>query len=92
KLVIAGLRVHAPTDLPRLIERHQIQQLLIAIPSATPTQIRSIVEQVEGYRLRIRLVPSLYERVDAKGPRLRDVQVEDLLGRDPVAPVPELLE
>ncbi|CUJ03915.1 polysaccharide biosynthesis protein [Achromobacter xylosoxidans] len=92
KLVIAGLRVHAPSDLPRLIERHQIQQLLIAIPSATPTQIRNIVEQVEGYRLRIRLVPSLQELVDSKGPRLRDVQVEDLLGRDPVAPVPELLE
>ncbi len=92
RLVVAGLRVYPPSQLSRLIDRHNVRQLLIAIPSATPPQIRAIVEAAEPYRLRIRLVPSMRELIDpANGVRLRDVQVEDLLGRDPVAPITSLL-
>lgn len=92
RLVVAGLRVYGPEQLSRLIDRHNVRQLLIAIPSATPPQIRAIVEAAEPYRLRIRLVPSMRELIDpSNGVRLRDVQVEDLLGRTPVAPVDSLL-
>lgn len=92
RLVVAGLRVYPRSALPELVERYKVQQLLIAIPSANPARIREIVEFVEPYKLRIRLVPGLKELVDSSdGVRLRDVQVEDLLGRDPVAPIPELL-
>lgn len=93
KLMIAGLRVYPPQGLPKLIERHAVRQLLIAIPAASPAQIRRIVEFTAPFRLRIRLVPSLREFVDnPDGPRLRDLQIEDLLGRDSVAPVPALLD
>lgn len=93
RLVVAGLLIHAPSQLPYLIEKYGVQQLLIAIPSASRTRIRQIVESVQPFRLRIRLVPSLRELVDqGNGLRLRDLRVEDLLGRDPVAPIPELLD
>jgi len=92
QLVIAGLRVRPPSDLPALIDKYGVRQLLIAIPSASRTRIRGIVESVERYRLRIRLVPSLKEFVDQSGGlRLRDIRIEDLLGRDPVEPIPDLL-
>lgn len=90
-LMIAGLRIHPPGHLPTLVERHGVRQLLIAMPTAGRARLREIVESAEQYRLRIRLVPSLRELVDSNGLRLRDVRVEDLLGRDPVAPVPDLL-
>lgn len=90
-LMIAGLRIHPSSYLPALVERHNVRQLLIAMPSTGRARLRKIVESVEQYRLRIRLVPSLRELVDSNGLRLRDVQIEDLLGRDPVAPIPELL-
>lgn len=90
-LMIAGLRIHPPGNLPALVERHGVRQLLIAMPTAPRARLREIVESAEQYRLRIRLVPSLRELVDSNGLRLRDVRVEDLLGRDPVAPVPDLL-
>ncbi|WP_338880499.1 nucleoside-diphosphate sugar epimerase/dehydratase [Achromobacter veterisilvae] len=90
-LMVAGLRIHPPGHLPTLVERHGVRQLLIAMPSAGRARLREIVESAEQYRLRIRLVPSLRELVDSNGLRLRDVQVEDLLGRDPVAPISELL-
>jgi len=93
KLVVAGLRVRPPSDLPALIDKYDVRQLLIAIPSASRTRIRGIVESAEIYRLRIRLVPSFKEFVDQSGGlRLRDIQVEDLLGRDPVEPIPQLLD
>lgn len=91
-LMIAGIRIHAPTRLPALIERHKPQQLLIAIPSASRSRVREIIEGVSEHPLRIRLVPSMRELITpTDGPRLRDLQIEDLLGRDPVAPRPGLL-
>lgn len=90
-LMVAGLRIHPAEHLPSLVERHGVRQLLIAMPTAGRARLREIVDSAEQYRLRIRLVPSLRELVDSNGLRLRDVQVEDLLGRDPVAPVPDLL-
>lgn len=93
RLVIAGLPIYSPARLPQLVDKHNISQLLIAIPSAPRHRIRQIVESVQPFRLRIRLVPSLRELVDQRnGLRLRDLRVEDLLGRDPVAPIPELLD
>jgi FlaA1/EpsC-like NDP-sugar epimerase len=90
-LMIAGLRIHPPERLPTLVALHGVRQLLIAMPTAGRSRLRQIVESAEQYRLRIRLVPSLRELVDSNRLRLRDVRVEDLLGRDPVFPIPELL-
>lgn len=92
RLVVTGLRVYAPSQLDRLITKHNVRQLLIAMPSASPPKIRSIVEMAESYHLRIRLVPSMRELIEpSNGIRLRDVQVEDLLGRAPVTPIEHLL-
>lgn len=92
RLMIAGLRIYPPSKLPELIDRHDVSQLLIAIPSAPPARLREMIEKAEPYRLRIRMVPSIREMVDqTKGPKLRDIQIEDLLGRDPVTPLTELL-
>jgi len=90
-LTVAGLRVHGPHQLESLVKRHGVRQLLLAMPTAGRRRLREIVDQAQGYRLRIRLVPSLRELVDTDGVRLRDVRVEDLLGRDAVEPIPELL-
>jgi len=92
RLVTSGLRIHPPAHLPKLIHQHDVRQLLIAMPTAPRQRIREIVQEVEPYRLRVRLVPGLREMVDQSGHlRLRDLQVEDLLGRDPIAPLPDLL-
>lgn len=91
RLTVAGLRVHGPHQLEALVKRHGVRQLLLAMPTAGRRRLREIVDRAQGYRLRIRLVPSLRELVDADGVRLRDVRVEDLLGRDAVEPIPDLL-
>ncbi|AZY47769.1 polysaccharide biosynthesis protein [Bordetella avium] len=90
-LRVAGLRIYPVSALDHLIKQYDVRQLLIAMPNIPRSRLREIVETVEHYRLRIRLVPSLRELVDQNGPRLRDIRVEDLLGRDAVAPIPSLL-
>lgn len=91
-LMMASIRIHSPSRLPALIARHKPRQLLIAMPSASQGRVREIIESVSEHALRIRLVPSMRELVTpSDGPRLRDLQIEDLLGRDPVAPLPDLL-
>src|SRR5690606_10126650 len=92
RLFMAGLRIYPPSQLARLVAKHQVTQLLIAMPSASRTRIRQAVDMAEPFRLRLRTVSSLRELVAPPPvPRLRDIQVEDLLGRDPIPPIPELL-
>jgi len=92
RLMMAGLKIYPPSQLPSLIEHHQVQQLLIAMPTAPRPRIRAIIDTAQQHRLRVRLVPSMKELVDAQhGLRLRDLKIEDLLGRDPVDPIPALL-
>jgi FlaA1/EpsC-like NDP-sugar epimerase len=88
----AGLRIQgvpvlgAGAKLAFLAVKHDIHQVLIAFPSATGVEMTRVLQFCQEARVRFRTVPSLAEIV--KGPALatqiRDVAVEDLLGRNPV--------
>ncbi|MCB1715434.1 MAG: polysaccharide biosynthesis protein [Candidatus Competibacteraceae bacterium] len=91
--VVLGLKVSAPDQLARLIERDQAEAVLLAIPSASRRQRRNILAHLTGLPVRLMVMPSLTElasgtkRIDD----LRAVDVEDILGRDPIKPHPVLL-
>ena len=73
-------------DLPALASSGKIDEILIAVPSATKRQMKRFVELCQSAHVPFRSVPSLREF--ASGSRamsdLRSVNVEDLLGRDPI--------
>ncbi|MBN1920411.1 MAG: polysaccharide biosynthesis protein [Anaerolineae bacterium] len=86
-LYIGQIRVlGAVKDLPELVRKHKVEQVLIAIPSASPSQIRRIVDRCQVAGAEPRILPGFYEllsgRVQARG--LRPVRVEDLLSRKPI--------
>ncbi len=89
---VAGLRVYSPKALADAIFRHEIEQIVLAIPSASSAQKRRLIEGVEGAGLPVKILPSLFELVDGKAgvSDIREVDVADLLGRDPVPPDPGL--
>jgi len=94
---IEGLPVISPGDASfgdRLHARG-VREVLIAIPSLRPGRRRQLLEFLSTYSFRVRSVPGLAELI-AKGEsgvvELVEVSVEDLLGRDPVAPLPGLLD
>ena len=73
-------------DLPELVRKHSAQEVLIAIPSATPEQIRRFVEICVRAQSRFKIVPSFRGILNGwiQLPPFQEACVENLLGRDPV--------
>ncbi len=90
---IAGLRVHAPEELPALIERFGVNSVLLSISSLSRTERRRLVDRVSFYPVAVKVLPGVSELAtgDISVRDIREVDVVDLLGRDAVEPVPELL-
>jgi FlaA1/EpsC-like NDP-sugar epimerase len=89
---VAGLRVYPPSALQDAIFRHDVAQIVLAIPSAKTAQRRRLIASVEHAGLPVKILPSLTEMVSERASvaDLREVDVADLLGRDPVPPQPSL--
>ena len=84
---VGSIKVLGTTDdLARLIDELKIEQVVIAIDESNGKEIRRILNICRAIPVKAQIVPSLNEiahgRVSVS--RLRDVQIEDLLGRDPV--------
>lgn len=90
---IAGLNVSSPNDLPKLIRDERIVEVLLAMPSASRTRRHQIIEQLEPLPVHVRTLPGVAELAEGKvkTSSLREIDIEDLLGRDPVDPDPRLL-
>jgi FlaA1/EpsC-like NDP-sugar epimerase len=84
---IHGVRVlGAIEDLPIVASSHEADEVIIAIPSATGQQMRRIVDLCKASGVRFRTIPGLDRLIDGRVTvnQLRNVAIEDLLGRDPV--------
>ena len=85
--VVQGRRVLGTTqDLPRLVHTHGINHVVITIAHASRHQIHRIVQICESIPVKVRIIPELYEIIEGRVEisRIRDVEIEDLLGREPV--------
>jgi FlaA1/EpsC-like NDP-sugar epimerase len=91
--VVLGLKVRAPTKLPRLIAHHEAGLILLALPSTSHRRRREILEDLAGLPVRVMALPTLAEltsgarRID----EFREIDVADILGRDTVQPNESLL-
>lgn len=76
----------ASDDIPELVKRHRIEQIIIATPSARPAQMRKIVAKCEEAKVNFQTVPGPRELMDGSVSinQLRSVRIEDLLDREPV--------
>jgi FlaA1/EpsC-like NDP-sugar epimerase len=86
--VLNGLAVHAPEDLPDLIDTLKIRDVLLAIPSASRQRRNEILKQLTESHVVVRTLPGVTELAQGKVSvsDLREPDIEDLLGRSPVAP------
>ncbi|MCH8175768.1 MAG: polysaccharide biosynthesis protein [Proteobacteria bacterium] len=90
---VHGIRVYNPNSLYELIENFSVRQILLAIPSATHAERKEILNRLEHLPVHVKTVPDLFDMVSGKVgvDQVRDIDIEDLLGRDIVPPNPELL-
>ena len=87
KSAISRVKVLGTTrDLPRLVRQLEIDHVVITIAQASREEILRIVRLCESIPIRVRIIPGLYEILEGRVEisRIRDVQIEDLLGREPV--------
>lgn len=84
---VSGYKILGTTnDLPRLVDELSVKEVVIALDEATGIEIRRIMDICSAIPVKAQIVPSLNEiatgRVSVS--RIRDVRIEDLLGREPV--------
>ncbi|WP_263770082.1 polysaccharide biosynthesis protein [Propionivibrio soli] len=93
KIEVAGLRVYDPAELPSMLTSKAFDEVLLAIPSASRARRAEIINKLQSLRCRVKLVPGMADIVAgrAEPTSVREVEIEDLLGRDSVAPDPQLL-
>jgi FlaA1/EpsC-like NDP-sugar epimerase len=91
---IQGLRVLGDhEEIDTICHDHKVDEIIIAIPSARASKVRHIVEHCKELSTRFRILPAVGELIDGKASIsvLRNVNIEDLLGRDQVKLDVELL-
>ena len=90
---INDIRVYAPDQIAALVTRLKATDILLALPSATRERRNQILKRLQPLPLHVRTLPGLSDlasgRVTVQD--IRELDIEDLLGREPVPPNPELL-
>ncbi len=89
---ISGIRVYPPQELRELVKELRIERILLAMPSASLRRRREILTKLERLGIHVQSLPNLSDLIAGRASidELREVDVADLLGRDPVPPDPRL--
>jgi FlaA1/EpsC-like NDP-sugar epimerase len=89
---INGIVVYGSESLQELVRRRRIDRILLAMPSASRRRRREILTSLEPLGLHVQSLPNLSDLISGRAQinELCDVDVSDLLGRDPVPPRPKL--
>lgn len=92
--LLNGHPVHPPSRLPALVERQEITDVLLALPSIGRKRRNEILDAMRTAHVTVQTLPSLDQLVDGQVQvsDLREPDVDDLLGREPVVPDPALME
>ncbi|MER0459731.1 nucleoside-diphosphate sugar epimerase/dehydratase [Aeromonas caviae] len=91
--LIQGINVYTPDMTGELIARFGVKKILLAIPSASRSVRQDVIRRLEPFPCEVLSIPGMADLVGGKAQinELKEVSIEDLLGRDPVAPIPELM-
>ncbi|MDZ7662844.1 nucleoside-diphosphate sugar epimerase/dehydratase [Thiohalophilus sp.] len=91
---INGLPVFDFPELAKLINKRRVREVLLAMPSAPRSRRKAIIRQLEPYTVHVKTLPGLSELADGRirVEDIKEVEIDDLLGRDNVVPRPDLIE
>ena len=91
---VAGIEVHRPGELPRLLEEESASVVLLALPSQSRRRRQEILKSLEAFPVRVMTVPDIADLVagSARVEDVREVDAADLLGRDSVPPDEQLFD
>ncbi len=81
-VLVAGNR----KDICRLVEEYRVEEIMIAIPSASHSEIQELLDICSQTSCKLKVLPGIYQLVNGEVSvsKLRNVEIEDLLGREPI--------
>ncbi|MBK7656191.1 MAG: polysaccharide biosynthesis protein [Betaproteobacteria bacterium] len=90
---INHLRVYPPQAIAELVETQGITDILLAMPSVSRERRNAIIQRLNSVPVHVRTLPGLSDLANGRVSTqdIRELDIEDLLGREPVAPNPDLL-
>ncbi|MDQ6568237.1 MAG: nucleoside-diphosphate sugar epimerase/dehydratase [Haemophilus parahaemolyticus] len=91
---LLGNKIFSPKDISKLVQKYNVKVILLAIPSASRCERKAIIDSLIPLKIKVQTIPDMEEILqgNAKIDELREVKIEDLLGREPVLPNQELLQ
>ncbi|WP_420963225.1 polysaccharide biosynthesis protein [Brucella sp. IR073] len=92
--IMGGVPIYDPADLPTLVETRGIRDVLLALPAASRQRRNEILDEMRKARVTVRTVPDLTALAQGRVTvsDIRELDIEDLLGRDAIEPYQALLE
>jgi len=93
KQSLNGIRIYTDSALPYLINKYQIQEVLLALNTPSKQKYNQIINRLENFPVHLRILPSVSELAQGKVKigDLREVSIDDVLGREKVGPNRSLL-
>ncbi|MBK8188064.1 MAG: polysaccharide biosynthesis protein [Cellvibrio sp.] len=94
KTTISGVKIHSPNNLTKLIKQHAPKKILLALGNANNASKSRVLKLLEPLAIEVQTIPAVADILSGKTriENVKDVEIEDLLGRDPVQPNPKLLD
>lgn len=90
---VGGIRVYSPDQLRNLVETTGVKEVIISIPSIDASQRQQIVANLSQYQVKIRALPAISDLASGRYlvSQIREIDIDDILGRSSVPADPELL-
>lgn len=94
KTTIGGVKVHSPDELQLLIQQYTPKKFLLALGNTNNASKARVLKTLEPHAIEVQTIPAAADILSGKTriENIKDVEIEDLLGRDPVKPNPKLLD
>ena len=91
---ILGLPVGRREDIPYYVERFGVSKMLLAVHNTSADRRKELIVELEPYAIELLSIPNIQDLLTGKSKidELREIRIEELLGREPVPPITRLLD
>lgn len=91
---ILGLPVGRREDIPYYVERFGVSKMLLAVHNTSADRRQELIIELEPYAIELLSIPNIQDLLSGKSKidELREIRIEELLGREPVPPISRLLD
>ncbi len=91
---ILGIPVISRNDIPKVLEEHKVTKMLLAVHNTSDARRKELIEELTPFAISLLTIPSFEDIISGKRQltELRQIKIEELLGREPVPPIKSLMD